>query len=94
MFRTPRSLILAISFAVAGWSSAAIAAVKLPAVIGSDMVLQQGVALPIWGWADKGEVITVSVAGQSHHCQCRRRRPLGSDARRSSKPRPIKSRSK
>jgi sialate O-acetylesterase len=66
MFRTPRSLILALSFAIAGWSTAASAAVKLPAVIGSDMVLQQGVALPIWGWADKGEVVTVTVAGQSH----------------------------
>jgi sialate O-acetylesterase len=34
-------------------------------VIGNDMVLQQGSSLPIWGWADKGEEVTVSVAGQT-----------------------------
>jgi len=65
MLRTPRLLILALSFAIAGWSSAVSAAVKLPGVIGSDMVLQQGAALPIWGWADKGEEVTVSIAGQT-----------------------------
>ena len=30
------------------------------------MVLQQGQRLPVWGWADPGEAVTVSVAGQSH----------------------------
>ena len=30
------------------------------------MVLQQGQKLPIWGWADPGEAVTVSVAGQSY----------------------------
>jgi sialate O-acetylesterase len=65
MSRMPRSLILALSFAVSAWSSAASAAVKLPAVIGNDMVLQQGISLPIWGWAEKGEEVTVSVAGQT-----------------------------
>jgi sialate O-acetylesterase len=41
------------------------AAVKLPAVIGSGMVLQRGQPVPIWGWADKGEEVTVGFAGQS-----------------------------
>jgi sialate O-acetylesterase len=40
------------------------AAVKLPAVIGSNMVLQRDQPLPIWGWADKGEEVTVTIAGQ------------------------------
>ena len=42
------------------------AAVKLPAVIGDNMVLQRGQPVPIWGWADKGEEVTVTVAGQKH----------------------------
>jgi sialate O-acetylesterase len=41
------------------------AAVKLPAVIGDNMVLQRGQPVPIWGWADKGEEVTVALAGQT-----------------------------
>ena len=44
--------------------TAAAAAVKLPALIGDNMVLQSGQSVPIWGWADKGEQITVGFAGQ------------------------------
>jgi sialate O-acetylesterase len=40
------------------------AAVKLPAVIGDNMVLQRGMPVPIWGWADKGEEVSVTIAGQ------------------------------
>jgi sialate O-acetylesterase len=39
--------------------------VKLPAIIGDNMALQQGLAVPIWGWADPGEEVTVSYAGQT-----------------------------
>ncbi len=46
--------------------TAAQAAVKLPALIGDDMVLQRGRPVPIWGWADKGEEVTVTIAGQKH----------------------------
>src|SRR6202142_662711 len=36
-----------------------------PAAIFSDhMVLQQGMPAPVWGWADPGEQITVSIADQ------------------------------
>ena len=38
--------------------------VKLPNVIGSNMVLQRDMPVPIWGWADKGEKVTVTFAGQ------------------------------
>lgn len=38
--------------------------VKLPNIIGSNMVLQADAPLPIWGWASAGEKITVSIAGQ------------------------------
>ncbi|MDE2658371.1 MAG: 9-O-acetylesterase, partial [Verrucomicrobiota bacterium] len=42
------------------------AEVKLPSVFGDHMVLQQGQRLPVWGWAEPGESVTVSIAGQSH----------------------------
>ena len=43
----------------------ALADVKLPAIFSDHMVLQQGVAAPVWGWADPGEEVTVSIAGQT-----------------------------
>ncbi len=49
------------------WTAAMLAAnPRLPAIIGDHMVLQQGRRVPVWGWADPGEAITVRVAGQSH----------------------------
>ncbi len=39
----------------------AFADVKLPSVIGDNMVLQQGKPLPIWGWANAGEKVTVKL---------------------------------
>jgi sialate O-acetylesterase len=35
--------------------------VKLPSVLGSHMVLQRDKPLPIWGWADPGEEVTVQI---------------------------------
>jgi sialate O-acetylesterase len=40
-------------------SQAAMANVRLPAVIGDNMVLQYKTQAPIWGWAEPGEKITV-----------------------------------
>ncbi len=40
------------------------AAVKLPHIFGNDMVLQQGQPVPVWGWADPSEKVTVAFAGQ------------------------------
>ena len=37
--------------------------VKLPKVLASNMVLQQKQAIPIWGTADAGEEVTVSIGG-------------------------------
>ncbi len=39
--------------------------VKPARIFGSNMVLQQGQENPIWGWADKGEKITISFAGKT-----------------------------
>ncbi|VAX40467.1 Sialic acid-specific 9-O-acetylesterase [hydrothermal vent metagenome] len=40
--------------------------VKLPAIFGSHMVLQQKQKNPIWGRAETGEKVTVTVSKQSH----------------------------
>ena len=36
-----------------------LADVRMPALFGSHMVLQQEIKIPVWGWADAGEAITV-----------------------------------
>ncbi len=51
-------------FAAACLASAARADVKLPAIFGDHMVLQQGAKVPVWGWAEPGEKVTVSLGGQ------------------------------
>ena len=40
------------------------AEIKLPAIIGSHMVLQQNMQTPIWGWETPGSRVTVSFSGQ------------------------------
>jgi sialate O-acetylesterase len=35
--------------------------VKMPSIFGDHMVLQQEAALPVWGTADAGEIVTVTV---------------------------------
>jgi sialate O-acetylesterase len=52
------AVVVSLLLAAAG-APRARADVKLPAVIGSHMVLQRDRPLPIWGWADPGEVIVV-----------------------------------
>ena len=42
------------------------AELKLPAIIGDHMVLQQKQANPIWGWDTPGTKVTVAFAGQSY----------------------------
>ena len=45
--------------------SAVFAKVSLPKVVGSHMVLQRDVPLVIWGWAEKGEGVTVALDGDN-----------------------------
>lgn len=59
----PNRLIVIFWFSIVPLSARA--DVRLPAVISDHMVLQQDIAAPIWGWADNGEEITVSIAGQT-----------------------------
>lgn len=57
------ALALAILFAVA-LPAALAAEVKLPAVIGDHMVVQQDKPVAIWGWAGRNEPVTVLLGGQ------------------------------
>jgi len=43
----------------------AFADIRLPAIFSDHMVLQQGRTAPVWGWADPGEAVSVSIAGQT-----------------------------
>lgn len=42
------------------------AQLRLPAIFGDHMVLQQNQSNPVWGWANPGETVTVDIYGQSH----------------------------
>ena len=37
------------------------AEVRFPSVIGDNMVLQRGEAVPLWGWDDAGTKVTVQM---------------------------------
>jgi len=56
-----------ITVLIALWTFAPhlLADVKLPAIFSDHMVLQAGSAVPVWGWADPSEEISVAVAGQT-----------------------------
>ncbi|OGG02318.1 MAG: hypothetical protein A3F83_07980 [Candidatus Glassbacteria bacterium RIFCSPLOWO2_12_FULL_58_11] len=41
------------------------AELRLPRLFSDNMVLQQGIRAPVWGWADPGELIVVDLEGQS-----------------------------
>src|SRR6266446_5852940 len=46
-------------------AASARAEVRLPALFSDNMVLQQGTKVPVWGWADDGEQVTVQFRGQT-----------------------------
>ena len=41
-----------------------IADVRLPQIFGDHMVLQRGIKLPVWGWAEAGEKLTLTLKGK------------------------------
>ena len=61
-----RLLPFIISLALVTGSSFVNADVSTPSIFGDHMVLQRNLANPVWGWANPGEKIVVSIAGQSH----------------------------
>lgn len=48
--------------ALAGTAPPALAALRMPAVFSDHMVLQRDRPLPIWGWAEPGETVSVRLA--------------------------------
>jgi sialate O-acetylesterase len=62
MYLNPKFVLMPLLAVAMG--TAAIADVTLPAIIDNQMVVQSGTHAPIWGWADAGEAVTVSFAGQ------------------------------
>ena len=55
-----KRVVLVLSLVLLWVSAGAVFAdVKLPAVISDNMVLQRGMEVPIWGWAEPGEHIAV-----------------------------------
>ena len=52
------------------------ATVALPRIFGDNMVLQRDMPVPVWGWADKGEEVTVTLGSAIALGQGGRRRPL------------------
>jgi len=66
MFRRTGLLGLGLSLALAAaGSGTARGDVKLPAIFGSHMVLQQKQADKVWGWAEPDEEVTVKIADQA-----------------------------
>ena len=53
------------------WSLATVTSVyadiRMPKVFADNMVLQQGQKIPVWGWASKGEKVTVSFGEQQKY---------------------------
>ncbi|MCH5597807.1 hypothetical protein [Niabella ginsengisoli] len=54
-----------ILFFLGVFSTAAEAKLVVPKILGNNMVLQQGVPVAIWGWADPGNKVTVTFKGKS-----------------------------
>ena len=46
-------------------ASIACSGVTLPRVIGSNMVLQRNIPVPLWGWAAPGEAITLTLSTET-----------------------------
>ena len=59
-FRSQSNIIITILLLIAVNSAAA--ELRLPVLIADHMVLQQQLAVPLWGWAEPGEQVTVSAS--------------------------------
>jgi len=64
MIHFPATRVLALAILIGG-ATALRADVKLPAIFGDHMVLQQDSRLPVWGTAEAGEKVSVSIAGKT-----------------------------
>lgn len=71
MIRSTATLLIGIA-SFAFFSTSSLAEVSTPSIFGDHMVLQRNHANPVWGWADPGERVTVSIAGQEHSARADR----------------------
>lgn len=60
-----RILMYTLSLSVMLWASHVAADVKLPAVFSDHMVIQQQMPLRIWGWAEAGEMVIISIGSST-----------------------------
>ena len=60
-----RSLIATFAAVVLSLSLSANAEVRMAGIFSDNMILQRDMKVPVWGWADPGEEVTVSFAGQT-----------------------------
>ncbi len=64
--RRPCSFVLGIAFgSLLIFSRSLVADVRLPAVFTDNGVLQRDMRVPVWGWAEQGEQVTVKIGEQS-----------------------------
>jgi len=63
--QTVLKLILLSALLTLSVAPAALPDVELPGVFGDNMVLQQGMKVPVWGTAESGEKVTVAINGRS-----------------------------
>ncbi len=64
-YAATRHLALALGLVLTLGIAPAWADVKMPSIFGSHMVLQRNQKDKVWGWADPGEEVTVTIAGQT-----------------------------
>lgn len=82
--RLLRVLPAALLLATTTLASALFAEVKVPPIFSDHMVLQRDMAAPVWGTAEPGEEVVVSIDGQSHTTKA------GDDGKWSLKLKPLK----
>ena len=60
-----RRVLAVLVIGLGGVSSSVRAEVRLAKVFGDHMVLQRDVPIPVWGWADEGEAVAVTLGAQT-----------------------------
>ncbi|MDP6035865.1 MAG: sialate O-acetylesterase, partial [Verrucomicrobiota bacterium] len=62
---TSKYFVFLVFLALLSSAFATLADVTLPRILGSGLVLQRDLPVPIWGWANADEKISVTFAGQT-----------------------------
>lgn len=65
MTHRTRLACLSVTFALVCLAATARADVKLASIFGDSMVLQREMPVPVWGWAEPGEAVTVTLGSQT-----------------------------